>query len=227
MLQSRESDHLLRLLHSTEHTFVERKTTGDHKDWVKIVVSFANSLQVDQEGVLFIGATDEGEIEPHSTNLERLQRTFSDKMQNIYPPVYVTTASVQENGRECLAVIVAGSSSRPHFAGPPYLRDGAKSIVPNSEQYESLLASRLGKVYEIQRWIDKPITIRTFKRREGMGHAVDQSTDEATVIFANQFYLTVSYSNNKGRWSFPLNRFEICYDHQKDRLEIELLQPQV
>jgi hypothetical protein len=35
---------LLRLPHSTEHTFVERKTVGDTKDSVKTAVAFANTL---------------------------------------------------------------------------------------------------------------------------------------------------------------------------------------
>ncbi|MGA7241905.1 MAG: ATP-binding protein, partial [Terracidiphilus sp.] len=120
MAQS-ESD-LLRLLHSTEHSFVERKTVGDSRDWVKTVVAFANTLPNEQEGVLFIGATDGGDIEASPSNLDKLQKTFSEKMQSAYPPIYYSTRTVQENGKECLAVIVSGSQSKPHFAGPLYVR---------------------------------------------------------------------------------------------------------
>lgn len=66
-----EEADLLRLLHSTEHTFAERKTQGDHKDWVKTVVAFANTFEPPIEGVLFIGATDEGNIESKPANLDQ------------------------------------------------------------------------------------------------------------------------------------------------------------
>ena len=82
---------LLRLLHSTENSFVERETAGDQKDWVKTIVAFANSLNDNQEGVLFIGATNSGEIERSPSNLDKLQMTLSEKMQSAYPAIYYTT----------------------------------------------------------------------------------------------------------------------------------------
>ncbi|MGD0739597.1 MAG: ATP-binding protein [Terracidiphilus sp.] len=214
-----ESD-LLRLLHSTEHSFVERKTVGDSKDWVKTVVAFANTLSNDQEGVLFIGATDTGEIQDSASNLDRLQMTFSEKMQSAYPSIYYTTQTIQENGRECLAVVVPGSPSKPHFAGQPFVRDGSRSVVPDSAKYESLLAARLAKTYELQRWVGRSITVRILSRQSGMAYVVNQSTHEAQVINANQFYLTVSFGNRTQ--SYPLNRFEISFDNVANRLEVEV-----
>jgi predicted HTH transcriptional regulator len=126
---------LLRLLHSTEHTFVERKTVADTKDLIKTVVAFANTLSNDQEGVLFVGTTDGGEIEAHSSSLDQMQKSLADKLKNIYPAVYYETKTVQESGRECLAVIVPGSPSRPHFAGLLFVRDGSKgpSLQPQRD----------------------------------------------------------------------------------------------
>jgi predicted HTH transcriptional regulator len=214
-----ESD-LLRLLHSTENSFVERKTIGDSKDWVKTVVAFANTLGNDQEGVLFIGATNDGEIQDLGTDLDKLQKTFSEKMQSAYPPIYYAATIIQEEERECLAVIVPGSAARPHFAGPPYLRDGSQTVVAKSEQYASLLAARTGKVYELQKWVGKSITVRIFSRQSGMAYVVNQNVYEAQVNNANQFYLTVSLGNRIQ--SYPLNRFEISYDNAANRLEIEV-----
>lgn len=142
---------LLRLLHSTENSFVERKTIGDSRDWVKTVVAFANTLTPDQEGILFIGAKDNGEIEEKTNNLDTVQKTLSEKLKAAYPPIYYTTRIVQENYRERLAVIIPGSSERPHFAGPAFLRDGSQTFEATSVQYESLIASRLGKAYELQK----------------------------------------------------------------------------
>jgi predicted HTH transcriptional regulator len=60
MPTTKTEEDLLRLLHSEEITFVERKTVGDTRDFAKTIVAFANSLLHDQEGVLFIGATKLG-----------------------------------------------------------------------------------------------------------------------------------------------------------------------
>lgn len=216
---------LLRLLRSTEHTFAERKTIGDSRDWLKTIVAFANSLETNQEGVLFIGAKDNGEIEESPANLDKLQKTLSEKIQSAYPPIYYTTRIVGYEGKECLAVIVPGSPSRPHYAGPLYLRDGSQTIIAKAEQHELLLAYRVGKARALREWLGKTITIRTFSRVEGVGYRLDQSVLDATVIECNHFYLTVMMNNR--RWSYPLGRFEIAYDHVRDRLEIEVTAPAV
>jgi hypothetical protein len=225
MSEAIDESELLRLLRSTEHTFVERKTVGDSKDWLKTVVAFANTLEANQVGVLFIGAKDSGEIEENPANLDKLQRTFSEKMQSAYPPIYYSTRAIAHESRECLAVIVPGSPNKPHYAGPAYLRDGSQTIVAKAEQHELLLASRIGKARALQAWIGKVITVRTFSRRQGMGFQLDQSELEAKVIECNQFYLTVDMSS--GRWSYPFGRFEIAYDHKRNRLEIEVTAPPV
>jgi predicted HTH transcriptional regulator len=214
-----ESD-LLRLLHSTEHSFVERKTVSDGRDWAKTVVAFANTLPSGQEGVLFIGATDAGEIESRHSNLDSIQKTLSDKMLSVYPPIYYTRRVVQESARECLAVIVPGSPLSPHFAGPPYVRVGSQSFVASSQQYESLLAARTGKAYELQRWEGKLITLLTLSRQNGIAYVVNKNSQQATVVGANQFYLTVSFGNRT--YSYPLSRIEISFDHTAGRLEVQL-----
>lgn len=78
--------------------------------------------------------------------------TLADKGQSIYPNVYYTTRTIHENEKECLAVIVPESPSRPHFAGPLFIRDGFRTVVANTERHESLLAARTGKTFELQRW---------------------------------------------------------------------------
>lgn len=210
---------LLRLLHSTEHTFVERKTVGDSRDWIKTVVAFANTLDPSQEAVLFIGAKDSGEIEPTSSNLDSLQKKLSDKMQDVYPPIYYTTTVVKEADRECLAVIIPGSSATPHFTGSPYLRDGSQSIKPTSEQYEKMLAARISKAQELQRWIGKDITLLEFQRTAGIAYVVNKRIRAARVVACNQFYVTVMAGD---RFSYPLGKLDIAYDQGSNRLQLEL-----
>jgi predicted HTH transcriptional regulator len=91
---------LLRHLHSTETTFVERKRVSDTQDFTKTVVAFANTLRPDEEGVLLIGATDRGEIEDHNSNYDEMQKSFIKRTNDIYPerPNYYTV-EVREGER--------------------------------------------------------------------------------------------------------------------------------
>ncbi len=220
MPTTRTEEELLRLLHSEETTFVERKTVGDTRDFAKTIVAFANSLPHDQEGVLFIGATNAREIEAHHSSLDDMQRKLSEKAKSIYPTVYFTTTTVREDGKECLAVIVPGSPSRPHFAGEPFVRDLSKTVVASADKYESMLAARTAKVYELQKWIDKFVSVRTVTRQSGMAYSVTQKTFQATLVSANQFYVTVDFGNR--RTSHPLKRVELSYDHHAKRLELQV-----
>jgi Schlafen, AlbA_2 len=219
-----DEDDLLRLLHSTEHSYAERKTANDSKDWVKTVVAFANSLDPSQEAVLFIGATDNGEIEPKSANLDKLQKTLSEKMQAIYPPVYCTTKSLKEGDKECIAVIVPGSPAKPHFAGPLYIRDLSKTVAATMGQYESLLATRTSKANELQRWKGRDITLVEIHRLAGIVYQVERITGAAPLIDCNLFYVTLNVGGRKK--SFPLASFEIAYDHESDRIQIERTVPE-
>ncbi len=70
MISLSDQDILVRLT-AFEDAFVERKTTGDSKDWLKTVVAFANSLPVGDPAILFIGVRENGEIEGNC-NLDRI-----------------------------------------------------------------------------------------------------------------------------------------------------------
>ncbi|MGB7355692.1 MAG: ATP-binding protein [Acidobacteriaceae bacterium] len=211
---------LLELLRDTENSFVERKTSGDSKDdWIKTIAAFANTLDPSQEGVLFIGATNEGEIESNDTNYDSLQKKFSERKKLIYPPVNCTSICVRQDDRECLAVIVPGSPAKPHFAGPLYIRDFSKTTTASAAQYESLLAARTGKVYELQKWIGQEVTIVEYQRTPAVYFEVNWRSRLGRVEVCNQFYLTLIIDGHKD--SYPLSAFEISYDHQHERLKIE------
>ena len=169
--------------------------------------------------MLFIGANDKGEIQPKDDNFEKLQKTLSDKLEEVYPPVYRQNRTVIEHGRECLLVIVPGSTNKPHFTGSPYLRDGAKTVKAQPSQYDALIVWRLDKARELQQWIDKPITLKTFRRASGMGYKVREDSNQATVSACNQFYVTLEYRNRT--WSFPLPHVIVSYDHVANRLQVE------
>jgi hypothetical protein len=199
---------------------VERKTINDTRDFLKTVVGFANTLDPSEEGVLFIGVTDKGEIQSAASNLDSLQKTFSEKISSAYPTPYYTTMAIAEGGRECLAIIVPGSPNKPHFAGKPYVRDGSQTRAATDEQYEVLLSHRIDKSSELQRWTGKAISLTILRRQWGIGEGYDVQTFQASVIACNRFYLTIRYNNNI--WSHPLSRIEISFDHGNNRLEVQV-----
>lgn len=119
LIASLSDADLLSRLKNFEDNFVERKTFGDSKDWLRAVVGFANSTPVGYPAVLFIGVKDDGTPET-GVNIESLQQSFARKMQAAYPPIYFLTKMLQKNGSQFVAVIVPGSPERPHFAGSSF-----------------------------------------------------------------------------------------------------------
>jgi len=86
MLVELNDEDLLNRLTNFEDHFVERKTIGDHKDWVKTIVAFANSAPTGYPCVLYIGVKDSGEIEAGHHDLNKLQQTLNEKLKAVYPP---------------------------------------------------------------------------------------------------------------------------------------------
>jgi predicted HTH transcriptional regulator len=84
MIEITDQDLLLRL-RSFEDAFVERKTSGDSKDWLKTVVAFANSTPVGYPAVLFIGVKNDGTPEGKLADLDSLQKTLSKQLGPCLP----------------------------------------------------------------------------------------------------------------------------------------------
>jgi hypothetical protein len=134
---------------------------------------------------------------------------------------------MQFDGKAFLAVIVLGSDRRPHFAGPAFVRDGAKTIAASEQQFAQLIAQRNSAAYEILQWKGKMISIWHPSRghREFTYHPKTGYTAEGFVKDCNQFYVTIDDSAFGGRVSFGLEAFEIGFDHLKNRLELRFRAP--
>lgn len=143
-----DADLILRMRNFEDH-FVERKSSGDSKDWLKTVVAFANSAPNGYPCVLYLGVADTGEIEDRQANLDTLQRTFNREMEKIYPRVPYLQKIISEGGRQALAVIVLGSELRPHFAGPPFIRKGSETVVASADEFAEI-ASKGNEAYKQQ-----------------------------------------------------------------------------
>ncbi len=227
---------LLSRLRSTEDAFVERKTRGDQRDWLKAAVALANSTPVDYPAILFIGVMDNGKLEGGACNFESLQKTFSHEIAKAYPPIYCWPKALREGDAECLAVIIPGSKNRPHFAGRSYVRVGAETKEASEEQFAALIAERNAKVYEIRQWIGKTVDVAYHK-----GLAAHRTTVPrfGVVVDVSQFYVLLrTFEKNaettrqqfhlgesaaKGRpSSAPLSRVEISYNQKEEMLRLEI-----
>ena len=223
LVELNEKDLLSRMRNFEDH-FVERKTSGDQKDWVKTVVAFANSAPDGFPCVLYVGVKDNGEIETPQVNLDSLQKTFNREMKKIYPSPPCFPKIIEENGRQALAVIVLGSELRPHFAGPSYVRKGSETFEASEEQFAELIAKRNSKASMILTFKDKEVTV--VNRQETTGHATNETFWSGRTVIAecNQFWLTLEQGHppDTNRLSFPLSRVELNFDNEKKRLRLEI-----
>jgi hypothetical protein len=212
-------DDLLLRLSATEDNFVERKTWADSSDWLKAVVAFANSCPIGYPGVLFIGVKNDGTAEgiKQGQNLEASQKKLTEKIKDAWPPIYFLPKILRKDGKEFLAILVPGSSERPHFAGPSYIRVGPQTKKASESQYAEMLSQRQAKSSEIL-------------KSKGTVVIVDQSVagrsgtyeHPATVVDCNQFYVTLSSGSPPMLQSIPLHRIALSFDHLGNRLKLEV-----
>lgn len=214
-----DQELLLRLRNFEDH-FVERKSSGDKKkDWLKTVVAFANSVPVGYPAVLFIGVKNDGTIKG-TANLDSLQKTFTDEINEAYPPIYYLPRVVESGGKQCLAVIVPGSPNRPHFAGQSYVRKGSKTEKASEKEFDEFIAQRQSKTYEILKWKDKPVTYALLYI--GRARVEPKASGECMIADCNQFYVTIRPGTAGSADSYPLSRVELSFDHHKSRLKLEI-----
>lgn len=218
MIELSNTDLLLRLTNFEDH-FVERKTHGDSKDWLKTVVGFANSVPIGYPAVLFIGIRDNGEIE-ENVNLDTLQKTLGKKLAETYPPIYYLPKVLSANGLQFLAVIVPGSESRPHFAGPSYIRSGSETKVASESQFQELIAQRQSKAYEILKWKFHPVTVDIYRHFSSPLVGPIESSPIMQILDCTQFYVILNSGGSSV--SYPLNRIELSFDHGNNRLKLEI-----
>jgi hypothetical protein len=212
-----------------EDHFVERKSAGDSKDWLKTAVGFANSVPVGYPAILFVGVKDGGEIEGR-TNLDSLQQSFSKVVNEAYPPIYYTSKIISRDGKQCLAIIIPGSAFRPYFAGHSYVREGSQTKKASELQFANLISQRSSKTYEVQRWKGKAVTVQFPRYELVVSGTVTWRTGErleAVVKDCNHFYVVLQDAGNTLNptiLSFPLSFVEITYDGAKDRMELFITQ---
>lgn len=216
MIMLSDQDILARLK-TAEDSTVERKTANDYRDCLKTAVAFSNSLPVDDPGIIFVGVGTDGTVQDR-LDLDTLQRNVSKEIDKIYPAISPQMKVLREaGGREFLAIIVRGSGSRPHFAGPSYIRDGSQTVAASDDQFARIIAERSSVVREILQWRLKGVTL-SIKIKD----AIPFYSFPVEVVDCNQFFVTVRRAS--GVASFPLRIVELNYDHKNERLELRILE---
>lgn len=147
-------------LKNSEDRFTERKSQGvSTEDICKILSAFANSLPDGQEGVLFIGISDKGDL-AGVDNPDKLQKNIRKLAEaRCYPPIPVQSQVLNESGVNIICVIVFSSRNKPHFAAPAYVRIGSESVAASREIFEELITSRNDKARQILQYRDEGTTV--------------------------------------------------------------------
>ena len=214
LAESLTEEALILRLRGTEHAFVERKPWGAKRDWLQAAVALANSTPIGWPAVLFVGVNDEGVPQKSGANLEQLMIKVSGMLDQAYPVIYRNIIPLNLPEGPCLAVVIPGSATRPHFAGKSYIRDGPQTKEASREQLEALIAERSSKVYELRKWLGKLITVRT--QQLGTGGQVFSSEANGDLVDCNQMFFT--YSPNGGPQSIPVADVDISFNNETKML---------
>ncbi len=221
MLVELSDEDLLNRLTNFEDHFIERKTCGDHKDWVKTVVAFANSAPDGYPCILFIGVKNDGEIEAPQQNLDSVQKTLNTKLKDVYPAPAYLPKILTKDARQALAVIVLGSELRPHFSGPAYVRKGSESISASDEQFNELIVRRNSKANRILECKGRVVTVINVMQVP-YGLQTSQWAEFTTIFDCNQFWVTFENRTSGTKESIPLDRVDLSFDDAKGRLRVEV-----
>lgn len=222
-------EQLLHLLRSTEHDFVERKPNRQYGDWLQTAVAFANSAPIGYPAVLFVGVDDSGapqELDgaagkPLEERLESLQKSITDILDKAYPPIYRLCVPVRVDGGGCIAVIIPGSPSRPHFAGKAYVRKGPSTSEASESQFQMLIAERSSKIYELRKLIGKRALLEQFVKNQTGSAGIAP----ITLTDCNQHFITYEYGQPPKRKSLPVERVAISFHHGSDQHLLQTWEP--
>lgn len=203
-----------------EDNFVERKPQSvKGHELRQTLAAFSNSLEEQQTAILFIGVDDKIGAILGIDDPEKLQMRVGAAGEECYPAIRPSMTVLHLNGRHVLAVEVAHSKEKPHFAGPAYIRSGSRSLKASESLYRDLLTSHCGKAGELLRWKNKDVTVRTINKRLG-NHFPDWAPNVnhegmAQVVGVDPFSATFHFKHET--CTEPLSRIELDLDAANNR----------
>jgi len=208
---------------AAEDNSIERKPQSVKAHELRqTLVAFSNSLDERQMGILFIGVDDKAGAILGVDEPDKLQKRVGEAGEECYPPIRPAMTVLDVEEKKVLAVEISHSRNKPHFAGPAYVRSGARSVKASEELYRDLLTSHSSKAGELLRWKGKYVTVRTLHKRLGNHHPTFEAgvhrLGTARVIEVDPFTATfhfTQYSDEK--CTEPLSSIELDWDSIEDR----------
>lgn len=208
-------EELFARLRAGEDTLTEMKTTPHESDVRRALVALANSAPPERAGVLFLGAQSDGRV-VSVQDPTRLGEKVARWAAECYPPIHVECVTLAADGGNVLAVVVAASAERPHFAAPAYVRDGPRTVKAPPTVYDNLIASRNTKAGLILRHMGKIVSVVEQERWAGGWNApasvVERAPRACQVKGCSAHSVELLDTSSSRLFSLPLDRVEITVD---------------
>jgi hypothetical protein len=218
--EQRLVDRLMNL--RPEDNFIERKPEAvNARELRQTLVAFSNSVSEPDTAVLYIGVHDKTGAILGINDADSLQKRVGDAGEECYPPIQPLMTVLSVDGKQVLAVEVAHSKEKPHFAGPAYIRSGSRSVKASASLYRDLLTSHCSKAGEILKCKGKHVTVVTVNKRLGNQYGSFEpgynKTFMCTVVDCDPFNVTLQLHGYDERCVEPLRRIEIDLDPHENR----------
>jgi hypothetical protein len=100
-------------------------------------------------------------------------------------------------------------------------------MVASEAQFQSLVAQRQSKVYEILKWKQQWVSVDYVRTEQVQLMGPISHSEVLRVVECNQFYVTLSSTPvgmlSKPDTCLPLNRVHLSFDVGNNRLKLEVL----
>lgn len=219
-------------LRQSEDNFIERKPDGvNARDIRRTLVAFANSVPQDRDAVLYIGVADDGKPVgvQNPDALQKAIREICDKQ--CYPPITIRSEVLTVEDKSVIAVIVPSSKTKPHFAGPAYVRVGSESVEASEAVYNELITERLAKcrlMLQAKRRKEIVTVIARGKKlgsSQYLGDARYRDTHECRIEACEPHFVRLFDINRRQYFSEPMENVTVAWDEARNRLALDIREP--
>lgn len=209
-----------------EDNLLERKVESDLKDLLKTFVAFSNSVSPGHTAVVLIGERNDGSVQGVK-NPDNIQRAVRETCEKIYPPILWRSHVYEKEGLSCVRVEIEFDGETPHFGGAAWVRKGASTHQASEEVFQKLVEFRLSKTRELEKWIDKEISVEpdlgeVIHKGQGASDKIisrlPQGQKKAILRGVNSFWTTFEFDDR--RHSEPLDKILLSWDDKSKVLKI-------
>jgi hypothetical protein len=207
-----------------EDSLLERKVESDLKDLLKTLVAFANSVRPSHTALILIGEKGDGTVQG-VTNPDHVQKRVREEAEKIYPPIIWKSLVYEKSGHHCVRVEIEYSGDTPHFGGQAWVRRGSETIKASDEVFQLLIESRLSKVRELAKWIDKEVTVKGDTHQPDdlnlagvykLRHPRWWGAHQTILRRVNQFWATFEDFGNEKFKSEPVSKLILSWDDESN-----------